>query len=48
MWLVQLQRVFGVQLPKMPKEYVTRIVFDINHQNLVLYKKGKYFLMINY
>uniref|UniRef100_A0A915D334 Bromo domain-containing protein n=1 Tax=Ditylenchus dipsaci TaxID=166011 RepID=A0A915D334_9BILA len=25
-WLVQLQRIFGVQLPKMPKEYVTRIV----------------------
>uniref|UniRef100_A0A915E2G8 Histone acetyltransferase n=1 Tax=Ditylenchus dipsaci TaxID=166011 RepID=A0A915E2G8_9BILA len=40
-WLVQLQRIFGVQLPKMPKEYVTRIVFDKNHRNLVVHKAGK-------
>lgn len=39
-WLVQLQRLFGVQLPRMPKEYVTRIVFDRNHKNLVLHKAG--------
>ncbi|KAI1719633.1 bromodomain-containing protein [Ditylenchus destructor] len=41
MWLIQLQRLFGVQLPKMPKEYVTRIVFDKNHKNLVVHKNGK-------
>ncbi|NXT86466.1 KAT2A acetyltransferase, partial [Anhinga rufa] len=28
MWLVGLQNVFSHQLPRMPKEYITRLVFD--------------------
>ena len=28
MWLVGLQNVFSYQLPRMPKEYITRLVFD--------------------
>ena len=28
LWLVGLQNVFSHQLPRMPKEYITRIVFD--------------------
>lgn len=41
-WLFQLQELFGAQLPKMPKEYITRIVFDPRHKSLVLVKKGTY------
>jgi hypothetical protein len=29
----------SIQLPKMPREYVTRLVFDQSHRNLVIYKK---------
>ena len=28
LWLVGLQNVFSHQLPRMPKEYITRLVFD--------------------
>ena len=27
-WLIGLQNVFSHQLPRMPKEYITRLVFD--------------------
>ncbi|CAI2304560.1 unnamed protein product [Caenorhabditis sp. 36 PRJEB53466] len=37
--LVELQILFGVQLPKMPKDYVTRLIFDSRHQNMVILKK---------
>ncbi|XGW13413.1 hypothetical protein V3C99_000051 [Haemonchus contortus] len=39
--LLQLQSLFSVQLPKMPKEYITRLVFDDRHRNMMLLKKGK-------
>ncbi|CAI5437899.1 unnamed protein product [Caenorhabditis angaria] len=39
--LVQLQTLFSVQLPKMPKEYITRLVFDERHKNMVLLKRDK-------
>ncbi|KAI6181133.1 hypothetical protein M3Y98_00796200 [Aphelenchoides besseyi] len=41
LWLLQLQSMFSAQLPKMPKEYITRIVFDSRHTNLMLVKKDK-------
>ena len=28
LWLVGLQNVFSYQLPRMPKEYISRLVFD--------------------
>ncbi len=28
MWLINMQNVFSHQLPRMPKEYITRLVFD--------------------
>lgn len=28
LWLIGLQNVFSHQLPKMPMEYITRLVFD--------------------
>lgn len=39
-WLLQLQCLFSTQLPRMPKEYITRLVFDNRHKNLVIVKKG--------
>ncbi|MCP9265890.1 Histone acetyltransferase KAT2B [Dirofilaria immitis] len=38
-WLLQLQCLFSTQLPRMPKEYITRLVFDNRHKNLVIVKK---------
>ncbi|EFO25171.2 acetyltransferase [Loa loa] len=40
-WLLQLQCLFSTQLPRMPKEYITRLVFDNRHKNLVIVKKGR-------
>ncbi|OQR76548.1 Histone acetyltransferase KAT2B-like [Tropilaelaps mercedesae] len=37
-WLVGLQNVFSHQLPRMPKEYITRLVFDPKHRTLALIK----------
>ncbi|XP_068603380.1 histone acetyltransferase KAT2B [Brachionichthys hirsutus] len=41
MWLVGLQNVFSHQLPRMPKEYITRLVFDPKHKTLSLVKDGR-------
>lgn len=40
-WLLQLQCLFSTQLPRMPKEYITRLVFDYRHKNLVIVKKER-------
>ncbi|VDP82925.1 unnamed protein product [Echinostoma caproni] len=37
-WLLELLNVFALQLPRMPKEYIARLVFDPKHKNLVLLK----------
>ncbi|CAG2112377.1 unnamed protein product [Medioppia subpectinata] len=37
-WLIGLQNVFSHQLPRMPKEYITRLVFDPKHKTLALIK----------
>lgn len=41
LWLLQLQNVFAMQLPRMPREYIVRLVFDTKHKNLVLVKAGQ-------
>uniref|UniRef100_A0A8C1SDN4 histone acetyltransferase n=1 Tax=Cyprinus carpio TaxID=7962 RepID=A0A8C1SDN4_CYPCA len=41
MWLVGLQNVFSHQLPRMPKEYITRLVFDPQDKTLALIKDGR-------
>lgn len=46
LWMLQLQSMFSAQLPKMPKEYITRIVFDARHTNLMLIKKGNSFELV--
>ncbi|XP_076445875.1 histone acetyltransferase KAT2A-like isoform X2 [Babylonia areolata] len=41
MWLIGLQTVFSHQLPRMPKEYISRLVFDPKHKCLALVKQDK-------
>ncbi|XP_065314864.1 histone acetyltransferase KAT2B-like isoform X3 [Gordionus sp. m RMFG-2023] len=41
MWLISLQTVFAHQLPRMPKEYITRVVFDPKQTNLALIKDNR-------
>lgn len=41
LWLVGLQNVFSYQLPRMPKEYISRLVFDPKHKTLALVKDNK-------
>ncbi|CAM9682071.1 unnamed protein product, partial [Choristocarpus tenellus] len=40
MMLIGLKEIFHRQLPKMPKEYIVRLVFDRKHQSLVLSRGG--------
>ena len=41
LWLNALQNVISHQLPRMPKEYITRLVFDPKHRTLALIKNSK-------
>jgi histone acetyltransferase len=36
LWLNELKAIFGKQLPKMPKAYIARLVFDKYHRSIVL------------
>lgn len=38
--LTGLKNIFQRQLPKMPREYITRLVMDRNHQSLAIVKRG--------
>ena len=39
--LIRLKAIFCQQLPKMPKEYITRLVFDRRHVSLGCYDNGE-------
>jgi histone acetyltransferase len=39
--LINLKNIFSTQLPKMPKEYIVRLVLDRNHHSMCLLKKNK-------
>jgi histone acetyltransferase len=42
--LTDLKNIIAKQLPKMPKEYIVRLVFDKKHESMVIMKsKIKYF-----
>ena len=41
MQLMTLKNIFSKQLPKMPKEYIVRLVFDRKHKSMVILKDGK-------
>ncbi|CAM9965370.1 unnamed protein product, partial [Discosporangium mesarthrocarpum] len=38
--LIGLKEIFHTQLPKMPKEYIVRLVFDRKHKTLVMSRDG--------
>ena len=37
--LIDLKNIFSRQLPKMPKEYIVKLVFDRNHESMVILKE---------
>ena len=39
-WLLELLNVFAIQLPRMPKEYITRLVFDPYVLLILIYKEN--------
>lgn len=39
--LCQLKNVISIQLPKMPKVYIARLVFDFSHKSLIAIKKDQ-------
>jgi len=39
--LIALKNIFSRQLPKMPKEYIVRLVFDRRHISLALKRQGR-------
>ena len=39
--LIILKNIFSRQLPKMPKEYIVRLVFDRRHFTLAIHRKGR-------
>jgi histone acetyltransferase len=38
--LIHLKNIFSAQLPKMPREYIVRLVLDRNHRSMCICKKG--------
>lgn len=41
LWLLGLQLVFAHQLPEMPREYISQLVFDSKHKTLALIKENQ-------
>ena len=39
-YLLDLKNIFARQLPKMPKEYIVKLVFDRNHESMIILKNG--------
>ena len=37
--LIDLKNIIAKQLPKMPKEYITRLIMDRNHESMLILKK---------
>lgn len=37
---MSLKNIFSKQLPNMPKEYITRLVFDRRHRSVAVVKQG--------
>ena len=45
--LTDLKNIIAKQLPKMPKEYIVRLVFDRKHESMVILKSKKKILKKN-
>ena len=39
--LIDLKNIFARQLPKMPKDYIVKLVFDRQHNSLIILKNQK-------
>lgn len=39
--LINLKNIFSTQLPKMPKEYIARLVLDRNHRSMCILRKNR-------
>ena len=39
--LIDLKNIFAKQLPKMPKEYIVRLIFNKNHESIVVKQNNK-------
>jgi histone acetyltransferase len=39
--LIDLKNIFSKQLPKMPREYIVRLVFDQRHVSVAMIKNGR-------
>jgi len=44
--LTDLKNIISKQLPKMPKEYIVRLVFDKKHESMVIIKSKIYFIIL--
>jgi len=40
--LTDLKNIISKQLPKMPKEYIVRLVFDKRHESMIIIKSNLY------
>jgi histone acetyltransferase len=40
--LTDLKNIIARQLPKMPKEYIVRLVFDKHHESMIIIKSNSY------
>jgi len=40
LWLVGLKGVYARQLPNMPREYISRLVFDPSHRSVAIVRRG--------
>ena len=43
--LTDLKNIIAKQLPKMPKEYIVRLVFDKHHESMIIIKSKNLYLM---
>ena len=44
--LTDLKNIISKQLPKMPKEYIVRLVFDKLHESMLIIKSNRYLYFI--
>ena len=46
--LTDLKNIIAKQLPKMPKEYIVRLVFDKHHESMIIIKSKNNFINFNF
>ena len=46
--LTDLKNIIAKQLPKMPKEYIVRLVFDKHHESMIIIKSKNNIINLNF